>query len=131
MARRFSCCASSSASSDSVTVAADARIGSLVRRPVYYMAKRELFDHKVSGPIMRACRHIPVDRALEYVAGYAVINDISDRKFRPNPDRKLRDKDSFFVYGYMPGGDGQLAPPGQGAAQGTAGRGGASRGSIR
>jgi 1-acyl-sn-glycerol-3-phosphate acyltransferase len=27
------------------------------------MAKRELFDHKVSGPIMRACRHIAVDRA--------------------------------------------------------------------
>jgi 1-acyl-sn-glycerol-3-phosphate acyltransferase len=27
------------------------------------MAKRELFDHPVSGPIMRACRHIEVDRA--------------------------------------------------------------------
>ena len=27
------------------------------------MAKRELFDHAVSGPIMRACRHIAVDRA--------------------------------------------------------------------
>jgi 1-acyl-sn-glycerol-3-phosphate acyltransferase len=26
------------------------------------MAKRELFDHRVSGPIMRACRHIEVDR---------------------------------------------------------------------
>jgi 1-acyl-sn-glycerol-3-phosphate acyltransferase len=35
------------------------RIGRLVR----FMAKRELFDHKVSGPIMRACRHIAVDRA--------------------------------------------------------------------
>ena len=35
-----------------------------IGRRVRFMAKRELFDHKVSGPIMRACRHIPVDRAV-------------------------------------------------------------------
>ena len=34
-----------------------------IGRRVRFMAKRELFDHKVSGPIMRACRHIVVDRA--------------------------------------------------------------------
>lgn len=34
-----------------------------VGRKVRFMAKRELFEHKVSGPIMRACRHISVDRA--------------------------------------------------------------------
>jgi len=34
--------------------------------------------------------------ALGHVAGYTVINDISDRKFRPNPDRKPREKDGFF-----------------------------------
>jgi 2-keto-4-pentenoate hydratase/2-oxohepta-3-ene-1,7-dioic acid hydratase in catechol pathway len=34
--------------------------------------------------------------ALAAVAGYTVINDISDRKFRPNPGRKKRDKDAFF-----------------------------------
>ena len=34
-----------------------------VGRKVRFMAKRELFDHKVSGPIMRKCRHISVDRA--------------------------------------------------------------------
>ena len=34
--------------------------------------------------------------ALSHVAGYMVLNDISNRKFRPNPDRKQRDKDSFF-----------------------------------
>jgi 2-keto-4-pentenoate hydratase/2-oxohepta-3-ene-1,7-dioic acid hydratase in catechol pathway len=34
--------------------------------------------------------------ALSCVAGYTVINDISNRKFRPNPDRKKRDKDAFF-----------------------------------
>lgn len=34
--------------------------------------------------------------ALKYVAGYTVINDISNRKFRPNPGRKERPKDVFF-----------------------------------
>src|SRR6476646_5489439 len=34
-----------------------------IGRRVRFMAKRELFDHRVSGPIMRACRHIAVDRA--------------------------------------------------------------------
>jgi 2-keto-4-pentenoate hydratase/2-oxohepta-3-ene-1,7-dioic acid hydratase in catechol pathway len=34
--------------------------------------------------------------ALAAVAGYTVINDISNRRFRPNPNRKKRDKDSFF-----------------------------------
>ena len=26
------------------------------------MAKQEVFDHKITGPIMRSLRHIPVDR---------------------------------------------------------------------
>ena len=34
-----------------------------IGRRVRFMAKRELFDHRVSGPLMRACRHIEVDRA--------------------------------------------------------------------
>ncbi len=33
------------------------------RRLVRYMAKQEVFDHKVTGPVMRALRHIPVDRS--------------------------------------------------------------------
>ncbi len=41
-------------------------------------------------------KHIPQSEALSHVAGYTVINDISDRKFRPNPGRKERSKDSFF-----------------------------------
>jgi len=32
-------------------------------RRVRFMAKRELFDHRVSGPVMRSMHHIPVDRA--------------------------------------------------------------------
>lgn len=31
-------------------------------RKVRFMAKREVFDSKLSGPIMRSLRHIPVDR---------------------------------------------------------------------
>jgi 1-acyl-sn-glycerol-3-phosphate acyltransferase len=31
-------------------------------RLVRFMAKKEVFDHKVSGPLMRGMRHIPVDR---------------------------------------------------------------------
>ena len=34
--------------------------------------------------------------ALGVVAGYTVVNDISDRKFRPNPGRTKREKDTFF-----------------------------------
>jgi 1-acyl-sn-glycerol-3-phosphate acyltransferase len=32
-------------------------------RKVRFMAKQEVFDHKVTGPIMRRLRHIAVDRA--------------------------------------------------------------------
>lgn len=46
--------------------------------------------------IGRQCKHVAEADALRYVAGYTVINDISDRKFRPNPGRKKRDRDSFF-----------------------------------
>ena len=52
------------------------------RRLVRFMAKRELFDHKASGPLMRSLHHIEVDRssgeksmqtALDYLkAGEAV-----------------------------------------------------------
>lgn len=46
--------------------------------------------------IGRAGKHIPESEALSYVAGYTVINDISDREFRPNPQRKTRENDRFF-----------------------------------
>jgi len=34
------------------------KVGRLVR----FMAKKEVFDHKASGPLMRGMKHIPVDR---------------------------------------------------------------------
>jgi 1-acyl-sn-glycerol-3-phosphate acyltransferase len=47
------------------------------RRP-RFMAKRELFDHRITGAIMRACRHIEVDRA-DGEHSLAVARDFLDR----------------------------------------------------
>ncbi|PIB76331.1 lysophospholipid acyltransferase family protein [Mycolicibacterium brumae] len=33
------------------------------KRKVRFMAKQEVFDNKITGPLMRGCKHIPVDRA--------------------------------------------------------------------
>ncbi|MCH9655811.1 MAG: fumarylacetoacetate hydrolase family protein [Planctomycetes bacterium] len=46
--------------------------------------------------IGKTCKGVSEAEALNYVAGYTVINDISDRKFRPNPGRTEREKDGFF-----------------------------------
>lgn len=46
--------------------------------------------------IGRQARRVSEADALDYVAGYTVINDVSDRQFRPNPGRTERDKDGFF-----------------------------------
>jgi 2-keto-4-pentenoate hydratase/2-oxohepta-3-ene-1,7-dioic acid hydratase in catechol pathway len=46
--------------------------------------------------IGRSCKNVSEADALKYVAGYTVVNDISDRKFRPNPGRSKRDNDQFF-----------------------------------
>ena len=42
------------------------------------------------------CRAVAEADALGYVAGYTVINDVTDRKFTPNPGRKPRERDRFF-----------------------------------
>lgn len=46
--------------------------------------------------IGKRARHVKEADALNYVAGYTVLNDISDRQFRPNPGRKLRGNDKWF-----------------------------------
>lgn len=46
--------------------------------------------------IGRQCKAVSEAEALSYVAGYTVVNDISDRKFTPNPTRKTRERDRFF-----------------------------------
>jgi 2-keto-4-pentenoate hydratase/2-oxohepta-3-ene-1,7-dioic acid hydratase in catechol pathway len=46
--------------------------------------------------IGRRCKGVAESEALRYVAGYTVLNDISNRRFKPNPNRKQRERDSFF-----------------------------------
>jgi 2,4-diketo-3-deoxy-L-fuconate hydrolase len=46
--------------------------------------------------IGRTVKHATAADALDSVAGYTVVNDISNRRFRPNPERKERPKDTFF-----------------------------------
>jgi 1-acyl-sn-glycerol-3-phosphate acyltransferase len=46
------------------------------RRMVRFMAKKEVFDHPVSGPLMRGMKHIPVDRSAgsdAYAAAVAAL----------------------------------------------------------
>jgi 2-keto-4-pentenoate hydratase/2-oxohepta-3-ene-1,7-dioic acid hydratase in catechol pathway len=46
--------------------------------------------------IGKRCKGVSEKEALSYVAGYTIVNDISDRKFRPNANRATREKDGFF-----------------------------------
>ncbi|MCA9054238.1 MAG: fumarylacetoacetate hydrolase family protein, partial [Planctomycetaceae bacterium] len=46
--------------------------------------------------IGREAKAVSEADALQYVAGYTVVNDISDRAFHPNAERVDRPKDSFF-----------------------------------
>ena len=44
----------------------------------------------------RMGKEIDVSEALDHVAGYTVVNDLSDRQFRPFPQRRERPRDSFL-----------------------------------
>jgi 2-keto-4-pentenoate hydratase/2-oxohepta-3-ene-1,7-dioic acid hydratase in catechol pathway len=46
--------------------------------------------------IGRRCKNVAEADALKYVAGYTIVNDVSQRRYRPNPNRKARDRDAFF-----------------------------------
>ncbi|WP_437191473.1 fumarylacetoacetate hydrolase family protein [Planctomicrobium sp. SH527] len=46
--------------------------------------------------IGRTCTQVRANEALGYVAGYTVVNDVSDRAFIPNPQRTPRPRDTFF-----------------------------------
>lgn len=54
------------------------------------------WESELGVVIGRHCRDVEEGEALDYVAGYTVVNDITDRKFTPNPGRKPRDRDRFF-----------------------------------
>ncbi len=46
--------------------------------------------------IGKTCSGVSEEEALDFVAGYTVVNDISDRAFHPNPQRAERSRDVFF-----------------------------------
>ncbi len=49
------------------------------------------------GVVMgKRCKGVLASEALDYVAGYTIINDVSDRQFKPNPQRRRRPMDEFF-----------------------------------
>jgi 2-keto-4-pentenoate hydratase/2-oxohepta-3-ene-1,7-dioic acid hydratase in catechol pathway len=54
------------------------------------------YEVELGVVIGKRARHVTEEQALQYVAGYTVINDISDREYHPNPDRQLRENDKFF-----------------------------------
>jgi len=47
-------------------------------RRVRFMAKQEVFDHKLTGPIMRSLRHIPVDRQQGTASYEAAVRNLKD-----------------------------------------------------
>ena len=50
-------------------------------RKVRFMAKQEVFDSKITGPLMRACRHIPVDRAIGAASFDAAVQNLKAGEF--------------------------------------------------
>ncbi len=55
-------------------------------------------DHEVELGVVigRRIRNASLEEAQRAIFGYTVINDISDRGFRPNPSRETRPRDTFF-----------------------------------
>ncbi|MCW4354634.1 1-acyl-sn-glycerol-3-phosphate acyltransferase [Hoyosella sp. YIM 151337] len=48
------------------------------KRYIRYMAKKEVFDNRITGPIMRGCKHIPVDRVEGAGAYQAAVRALQD-----------------------------------------------------
>lgn len=55
-------------------------------------------DHEVELAVVigSPAKSIAEQDALSIVAGYTIVNDLSNRRFRPNPDRRQRERDKFF-----------------------------------
>jgi 2-keto-4-pentenoate hydratase/2-oxohepta-3-ene-1,7-dioic acid hydratase in catechol pathway len=54
------------------------------------------WEVELAAVIGRPGKHIPADRALRYVGGYTIVNDVSERRFKAPADRQERDWDKFF-----------------------------------
>jgi 2-keto-4-pentenoate hydratase/2-oxohepta-3-ene-1,7-dioic acid hydratase in catechol pathway len=55
-------------------------------------------DHEIELGVVigKTASQVGADQALSHVAGYTIVNDLSDRQFRPNPGRVERPRDRFF-----------------------------------
>jgi 2-keto-4-pentenoate hydratase/2-oxohepta-3-ene-1,7-dioic acid hydratase in catechol pathway len=62
--------------------------------------------------IGKDCHGVSAGEAAKYIAGYTVVNDISDRHYRPNPERVKRPKDTFFdwLHGKWHDGSAPIGP---------------------
>jgi 2-keto-4-pentenoate hydratase/2-oxohepta-3-ene-1,7-dioic acid hydratase in catechol pathway len=58
------------------------------------------YELELAVVIGKSCSAVHAEDALDYVAGYTVVNDISDRGFRPNPKRRERPRDSHFDWSH-------------------------------
>lgn len=54
------------------------------------------YECELAVVIGATARRVKAADAMRHVAGYTVCNDVSDRRFRINPQRKQREKDAFF-----------------------------------
>ncbi|MEZ6140470.1 MAG: fumarylacetoacetate hydrolase family protein [Zavarzinella sp.] len=54
------------------------------------------WEIELAAVIGKRGKSIPTDLAAEHIAGYTIVNDITQRQFRPNPSRKKRERDTFF-----------------------------------
>jgi 2,4-didehydro-3-deoxy-L-rhamnonate hydrolase len=54
------------------------------------------YEVELAVVIGRQAKGVSARSALDYVAGYTIINDLSDRGFVPNPGRESRPRDKFF-----------------------------------
>ncbi len=54
------------------------------------------YEVELAVVIGRRARNVDRQSALSCVAGYTIINDLSDRGFHPNPSRQVRPRDKHF-----------------------------------
>ena len=54
------------------------------------------WEGELAVVIGRSAKAVPAERALDYVAGYTILNDVSERKFKLRERSAPRDWDKFF-----------------------------------
>ena len=93
------------------------------KRLVRFMAKKSVFDHKVSGPLMRGMRHIPVDRDAGTAAFRAATTALKDGEVvGVFPEATISES---FTVKELKSGAARLARTAQGAADPDGGLGAA------